>query len=306
MHIAVIGASSFSGRAFCEVAVEHGAEVVRLSRPEFDLNTNMRGIMRAISANLCDYVVNYAALNMVGESWQHAADYMRTNALAVTTLADALSKYGGLRKYLHVSTPEIYGPSAEVAIRETTHYQPSTPYAVSRAAADMQLIAYHNTYGLPVCFTRTVNVYGPGQQPYRIIPKTVLCCELGSVLQLHGGGTSARSFIHVRDMAEAAWTVLTKGNPGEAYHASGPEEITIFALVERIIGMIGARFRDVVVMDEDRPGKDRLYRLDDSKLRGLGWEPKIGLDKGLRETVNWFRERAGRYTLEQLEYEHRP
>jgi len=139
----------------------------------------------------------------------------------------------GYSQYFHVSTLEVYG-SCQEPIRENTNYNPSTPYSVSRAAADMSLMSFWKTYKFPVAFTRSVNVYGPGQQLYRIVPRTILSFLTGRKLQLHGGGHSVCSFIHIRDVADGTLTVARKGDPGEIFHFSTSRSIAIRSLVKMI------------------------------------------------------------------------
>jgi dTDP-glucose 4,6-dehydratase len=301
---AVLGANSFSGAAFVRHLRSKGYEVLGLQRPQHDVNTGLERIMFCVELERPTHFVNFAALNMVGESWLHFADYYQTNVIGIARLAEKLRLWGGLEKFVQVSTPEVYG-STDYVYYEGAHFNPSTPYAVSRAAADLHLRALHKSFGFPVCFTRTVNVYGPRQQPFRIIPKTVLKVIRGEKLKLHGGGASTRSFIHIADVAEAIRLVALEGRVGEDYHSSTSRQISIRDLVRNICALMGGRFERVVEMDTDRPGKDNAYLLDDTRIRTeLGWRDKIPLEDGLSETVAWFKAHAADY--ETLEYTHRP
>lgn len=306
VRFAVIGASSFSGKSFCQYARRHNdAEVLEISRPQFDLNVKDDRIISALDAFRPEYVVNFAALNMVAESWAHWQDYYETNVIGVARLAQALRDRDYLGKFIQVSTPEVYG-STDTFIKEGAPFKPSTPYAVSRAAADFHLEALHRAHGFPVCFTRTVNVYGPGQQPYRIIPKTVLKVLRGEKLKLHGGGASSRSFIHIDDVADAIHDVARIGVLGETYHIATNEQTRIRDLVLMICNHLGVRFEDVVEVDAERTGKDMAYQLDCSKIRDtMGWAPLHDFEVGLARTVEWFKARAADYASDSLEYEHR-
>lgn len=306
MLFAVLGASSFSGAAFTNYAARNGHEVMPLSRPRYDLNSGIDAIMREVDDHKPEYFVNFAALNMVGESWKYFDDYYRTNVLGVARLAHELRQRPFLKKFVQVSTPEVYG-TTDVHLKEGAPCRPSTPYAVSRAAADMHLAALHATYGFPVCFTRSVNVYGPGQQAYRIIPKTVLLITKGRRLQLHGGGASTRSFIHISDVADSILRVAFNGRPGETYHTSTWVQTRIVDLVGKVCDLMGVYMGDVVEPAPERPGKDMAYQLDHGKIRDeLGWTPRVELDDGLAETVAWFKERAQQFDDASLEYVHRP
>jgi dTDP-glucose 4,6-dehydratase len=304
MKIAVIGASSFSGKAFCRVAREHGHEVTALSRPDYDLR-DAGGIVDAVMDSHSQHVVNFAALNMVGESWLHYADYYQTNIIWVAEVCDGL-RADGISKFVQVSTPEVYG-NTPVPVMENDNFRPSTPYAISRAAADQHLRAINKTYGFPVCWTRTVNVYGEGQQLYRIIPKTVLSILRGQKLKLHGGGVSERSFIHIDDVAAGILRVLDAGIVGTTYHMATQTTVTIRRLVEMICDIMHVQFADAVEIDYERPGKDMLYLLNDYKIRAtLGWSDKIKLEDALPNVVHWFvaREHEGEHAGKSLEYAH--
>lgn len=306
MRIAVLGASSFSGSAFVAVARAGGHDVLPMSRPAFDLVWGQKRIAEAVERFRPDVFVNYAALNMVAESWKHYADYYQTNVIGVARLAEMLSRCDWLQRFVQVSTPEVYGNAPEGAIVPGEAFLPSTPYAVSRAATDMHLLAMHRSFGFPVSFTRTVNVYGPAQQPYRIIPKTVLKILRGQKLKLDGGGESVRSFIHVRDMAEGTLAVAVAGAPGQVYHFATDDELKIKTVVARICSALDVAFGDVVEIVSDRPGKDRMYHLDweDSKTE-LKWCPKVSFLEGIDDTVFWFVAHAADYANHSLEYEHR-
>ena len=239
-RIVVIGSNSFSGAHFVQHCLQEGAEVMAVSRSaelnsvflpygsaekagcvfhQLDLNHDLEKLMTAIDGLQPHYVVNFAAQSMVGQSWENPGDWFRTNTLSTVLFHDRLRKCGFLKKYVHISTPEVYG-SCSGLVAENRNYAPSTPYAVSRAAADMSLSSFHDAYGFPVVFTRAANVFGPCQQLYRIIPRTVLYFLTGKKLQLHGGGTSVRSFIHMADVARGTLLAARKGLPGEIYHFS--------------------------------------------------------------------------------------
>jgi dTDP-glucose 4,6-dehydratase len=308
MRVAVIGASSFSGAAFCRHARANGYEVLELSRSNgYDLN-DRHAVPSGLLKMRPDYIVNFAALNMVGESWEHAADYYQTNVVAMSRVLDWVeyTRAGWLKKFVQVSTPEVYGPVAQTRIAEGAPFAPSTPYAVSRAAADMHALALFRARGLPVCFTRTVNVYGPGQQPYRIVPKTILSVLFGRRFKLHGGGHSVRSFIHIDDVAEAILRVAVDGRAGETYHVARAGELSIRELVAWICGAMDKTLEDVADDAAERTCKDLAYRLDDTKIRReLGWSDRISLADGIEQTVEWFSANAHLYRNASLEYEHR-
>lgn len=325
--VVVVGSNSFSGASFADFALGQGARVVGMSRspepipaflpykwrdqPRFafhrlDLNKDLPAIIDLIRDLKAEYVVNFAAQSMVGESWQHPADWFMTNAVSTVRFHDELRKCDFLKRYVHITTPEVYG-SCSGFVKEDFPFNPSTPYAVSRAAADMSLRTFRAAYGFPVVSTRAANVYGPGQQLYRIIPRTILYILLGRELQLHGGGVSTRSFIHIRDVSEATWSIMKKGRDGDTYHISTREVISVRDLVEKICGMMGVRFDDHVKVVGERLGKDSAYHLDSTKLRTeLGWQDRIGLDQGIDECIGWVRKNLDALKAQPYDYIHKP
>ena len=324
--IVVVGSNSFSGATFVDFALRQGARVLGTSRsaepiPAFlpykwhdharfsfhnlDLNRDLPALTALIRDTRPQYVVNFAAQSMVGESWQHPADWFMTNTVSTVKLHDELRKCDFLKRYVHVSTPEVYG-SCSGFVKEDFPFNPSTPYAVSRAAADMSLRTFRAAYDFPVVTTRAANVYGPGQQLYRIIPRTILFILLGRKLQLHGGGTSTRSFIHMRDVSDATWKIMEYGRDGDTYHISTDEVVSIRELVERICAKLDVRFEDHVEVVGERLGKDSAYHLDSTKLRTeLGWQDRIGLDHGLDECIAWVRTHFDALKAQPYDYIHK-
>lgn len=328
-RIAIIGSNSFSGASFVAHCLKQGLDVLGASRsgepPECflpyrwlladsqrkfrfiqaDLNHDLGGLMPALEAFRPDYVVNFAAQGMVAQSWQIPEHWYQTNVVANVKFHDRLRKAPWLKKYVHVSTPEVYGSTSGL-IDETASFNPSTPYAVSRAACDLHLRTFLQQHKFPVVWTRAANVYGPGQQLYRIIPRTILSIKLGQKLSLHGGGHSVRSFIHIADVADATLRVARSAPVGETYHLSTPQNTSIRDLVEIICRTMGADFESVVQITEDRPGKDAAYLLDSSKARRkLDWRDAITLEVGITETIHWIETHLQELCRQPLEYIHK-
>jgi dTDP-glucose 4,6-dehydratase len=305
----VIGSNSFSGACFVKSLLERGHDVTGVSRsaepdPVFlpyrwrdtpgafefrriDLNHQLVELLEVIDDQRPPFVVNFAAQGMVAESWHTPEHWYQTNVVAQVKLHDQLRKRSFIEKYVHVTTPEAYG-STEGWIKENFHFAPSTPYAVSRAACDLHLTSFFRAYSFPVCFTRAANVYGPGQQLYRIIPKAMISARTGTTMQLHGGGHSIRSFIHMSDVADATYRIATSVVPGQSYHISTTDTVSIRQLVEKICAITGTPFEALAQVSGERLGKDQAYLLDSGKLREeLGWTPTISLDAGLADTLAW-------------------
>jgi dTDP-glucose 4,6-dehydratase len=171
----------------------------------------------------------------------------------------------------------------------------------------MSLMSFYKAYKFPVAFTRAANVYGPGQQLYRIMPRTILFFLTGRKLQLHGGGHSVRSFVHMRDVADGTLRVARESIPGEIYHFSTGRNISIRSLVEMIAGQLNVSFKDHVEVAGERLGKDAAYLLDSTKAREkLGWNDQISLEQGIEETIAWVRDNLDEIRKQPLEYIHKP
>lgn len=301
---AVIGARSFTGRAFVAHVRALGYQTIEFARPEYDLADGYR-IASRIADEGATHAVNFAALNMVAESWPNLGDYYRTNLFDVADLCDQLRIREWNGRFVQVSTPEVYGAQGG-PIREGAPFRPSTPYAVSRAAIDLHLKALHAAFGFRAVFTRSVNVYGPAQPVYRLIPKTVLSILRGEKLKLHGGGVSGRAWLHVDDAAEAIRSAALQGREGDDYHFAAMPYVTVRQLVETVCAEMREPFDEVVELAPERPGKDMDYQLDDAKARTeLGWSNRVELRDGIAETVAWFRAHAAEFAGRSLEYTHR-
>lgn len=322
----VIGSNSFSGASFVDFALSQNAQVTGMSRSEepasaflpykwkdyksfefyqMDLNRDLRRMVEWINDEKPEYVVNFSAQSMVAQSWDTPRDWFMTNTVATIELHDALRKCNFLKRYVHISTPEVYG-SCLGFVKEDYGFNPSTPYAVSRAAADMSLRSFYAAYKFPVVTTRAANVYGPGQQLYRIIPRTILFILLGKKIQLHGGGTSTRSFIHMKDVSDATWRVMMHGQNGHTYHISTSEVISIRELVEKICKKLNVSFDEHVEVVGERLGKDGAYHLDSTKVRTeMGWQDHISLDEGLDECIAWIQKYFGVLKTQNYDYVHK-
>lgn len=326
--VLVLGSNSFSGASYVAALMKNGVDVVAASRSEeahpvmlpykwnipagsvrfqkIDLNHDLDALEKLIRAERFATIVNFGAQSMVGESWNKPEDWMNTNVVSASKLAERLRHIDFLEKYVHVTTPEVYG-STDGWITEETPFNPSTPYAVSRAAGDMIFKIYREAFKLPVVMTRAANVYGSGQQLYRIIPRTIFFVLTGKKLQLQGGGLSTRSFIHMDDVSDATMMISRDAPAGETYHISTDSIVSIKELVELICAMLGKSFADSVEIAPDRIGKDSAYWLNSQKLRKtLGWRDKITLEEGLQQTVAWIRDNLDTLTKQPQNYIHKP
>ena len=324
----ILGSNSFSGATFADCLAAGGHDVLATSRSDephraflpytwqsrpgtvrfrrIDLNHDLDALKELLKSERPAHIVNFAAQSMVGESWLHPDHWMMTNVVAIVRLQELLRNYDGLERYVHVTTPEVYG-STDGWVKEGAAFNPSTPYAVSRAAADMSLRAYFANYGFPVLFTRAANVYGPGQQLYRIVPRTILAAMGGQKLRLDGGGKSVRAFIHMIDVADATQRIARHGKLGDSYHISGYELVSIRVLVEMIVKRLGKSFDDCGEIGPERPGKDAAYMLDSVKLRTeLGWRDTLSLEQGIDDVIRWAERFGDDLASLPAKYEHKP
>ena len=323
----VLGSNSFSGATFCAYLAQKGYDVIATSRSteqhdaflpykwieqknifrfiQVDINSDLDRLKSILISEKPTHIVNFAAQSMVGESWQHPDHWMITNVVSTVRLHEILRRYENLERYVHVTTPEVYGPTSGW-VSEGNFFNPSTPYAVSRAASDMSLKTYFENYDFPVLFTRAANVYGPGQQLYRIIPRTILAAITAQKLILDGGGKSLRVFIYMDDVCDATLRVALFGIPGQTYHISGYELVSIRQCVEIILELLGKSFDECVELGPERPGKDSAYTLDSKKIRNeLGWNENISLKDGIVQVISWMERYKSQLPNLPLKYIHK-
>jgi dTDP-glucose 4,6-dehydratase len=237
-----------------------------------------------------DVIVNFAAESHVDRSIADPWPFLRSNTEGVLSVLEAMRRNGGDAKLIQVSTDEVYGDVRQGSADEDAKLNPSSPYAASKAAADMLCLAYWRTYGLKVSMTRCTNNFGPYQFPEKLLPKTVIRAQMNLKVPVYGRGKNVRDWIYVTDHCEALELVLKKGKAGQVYNIAGHNELQNGKMVKMILQEMGAQ-RGLIEFVEDRPGHDIRYRLDDKKIRWeLGWRPRHSLKSALRNTVAWYLE----------------
>lgn len=271
---------------------------------QLDLNTQLDKLEDILETFNPNYVINFASQSMVGESWENPEDWMQTNVTSLMKLVQVLQNKKCIEKYVHFSTPEVYGDTGSSWIKENSNFQPTTPYALSRACGDQIVNMWRENFDFPVVITRSANVYGSGQQLYRIIPKAIYSIIKGQKIPLHGGGLSIRSFIHYVDIASAIDIILQKGQIGETYHLSPPKNIAILELIKLISNKLRVNFCDVVEKSPDRRGKDQYYLLESEKICKIGWKPTVTLSDGINECIGWVKKNWKNIPEESLTYIH--
>ncbi len=323
----VIGSNSFSGSHFVQYLINKNHKVLGVSRSkelnkvflpykwkvnknkfkffQIDINKKLHLLIKIIKKYKPQFIINFAAQGMVAQSWDSPQDWYQTNLLGQVKFHNELRKINSIKKYIQITTPEVYG-NTKNWIKENYNFEPSTPYAVSRASCDLHLMSFYKNYKFPVIFTRAANVYGPGQQLYRIITKAMISARLGKKINLHGGGHSKRSFIYIEDVCDAIYKIIKKGKIGETYHISTNKIISIRNLVKKICMLTSVRFENLVKISKERKGKDQAYLLNTSKIRKkLKWKDKIALDRGIIKTLEWVDSKLSYLKKLPREYRHK-
>ena len=235
-----------------------------------------------------DFVTNLAAETHVDRSISNPRPFVKSNTIGLFTLLEAIRKSNPSAKMVQVSTDEVFGSIVNGSFGENAPLKPSSPYASSKAAADMFALAYHKTYGLDVRITRCTNNFGPYQHPEKLVPKTIIRARLGLPIPVYGKGEQIRDWIYVLDHCMALSHVMEKGKAGEVYNIAAGNEISNIKVVESILQLLG-KSTDLIRFVEDRPGHDMRYSLISSKIRlELGWRPEHSFAEAIEHTVDWY------------------
>ena len=239
-----------------------------------------------------DVVVNFAAETHVDRSIHGPQDFVLTNVVGTQAVLDACLRYA-IPRVVHIGTDEVYGSIDVGSWTEDSPLLPNSPYAASKASAELLARAYHRTYGLPVSTTRCSNNYGPHQFPEKVIPLFVTNLIDGAKVPLYGDGLNVRDWLHVDDHCRGIQIVVERGEPGASYNIGGGEELNNRQLTEVILRHMGRDWESSVEQVPDRLGHDRRYSLDDSRIRALGYAPTRTFDQGIEETIRWYVDNPG-------------
>lgn len=325
--VLVIGSNSFSGSDFIDLLLEKGTyEVVGTSRsPEksslflpykkrnsnhyrffqIDLNKDLDRLVEILNDFKPEFIVNFAAQSEVAPSWENPHHWFQTNAVALTLLANRLKDMKFIKRYVHISSPEVYGTCVG-NIKEDAPLNPTTPYAASKAAGDLSLFTFFKNFNFPLVMVRATNVYGAGQQLFKIIPRSAIFLKLGKSIELHGGGVAVKSYIHIRDISRGELAIMEQGRPGEIYHLSPDSGVAVRDVVRTICEQLNQPFEKSVQIVAERLGQDKAYTIDSTKARTeLGWKPLISLAEGIRTTVKWVNDSFEEIKKEPLAYIHK-
>ena len=305
--VLVIGSNSFAANSLISYLLKKEIKTIGISRPrilekrfnsimdyknyknfKLDINKNINSIFDLILKYKPSYIIDFAAQGMVAQSWDKPHYWFQTNTLSKIKLHKFLINKKFLKKFINISTPEVYGSSNKKLLTNSPYNQ-STPYAVSKASIDMSLNTFVNQFNFPNLTARFANFYGPYQTLYRIIPLTIHRAASKRKIDLHGGGLSKRFFIYSDDFSEAIYKLMTRGSIGKVYHFSGDKMITIKDLVKKIYDKFNLDYENFINITNDRPGKDFIYDMDDTISRQeLKWKNKFSLDKGIDLTIDWY------------------
>ena len=322
MRLLVTGGAGFIGSAVVRRAVADGHEVVNVDALTYAASLenvaavsrqssyafehvdirDRRALDRVFAHHAPDAVLHLAAESHVDRSIDGPDAFVETNVIGTYNLLQAARVHWTERgrpehfRFHHVSTDEVFGSLGETgAFTEETPYDPRSPYSASKAASDHLVRAWHETYGLPTLVTNCSNNYGPFHFPEKLIPVVILRALAGEPIPVYGDGRNVRDWLYVEDHAQALLLVLTRGAVGRSYAIGGESEISNIDLVERLCAILdelapAARpYRAQIAFVADRPGHDRRYAIDPSRIREeLGWRPSVDLDAGLRATVRWY------------------
>ena len=257
----------------------------------FDINWSILCQIEFLKKLKPDYILNFASQSMVAQSWLNPEDWMRTNCVGQVNLLEAIKCVNSLKRYIHFSTPEVYGNTSSW-IKEDHPFNPSTPYAASRSFGDINTRLWSNTYSIPTTITRAANIYSEGQHLYRIIPRTIHACISKSTITIDGDGKSIRSFIHMEDVCNLLEKTFNTSETTNEYHISPKDSISIIDLVRKIFDIckIDISNPDYLIFGPERKGKDQNYLLDPSKaIKELGWNTYITIDEGLNRVLEWYK-----------------
>ncbi len=250
---------------------------------------NINDVMKAMES--CDYIVNFAAESHVDRSITDAESFVRSNILGTFNLLEAAKKLE-VKRFLHISTDEVYGSRLEGDFKEDDALDPSSPYSATKAGSDLLANAYFKTYGVPVLITRSSNNYGPFQFPEKFIPKMITNAILNKPLPIYGDGKYIRDWVYVMDNCEAILTALMKGKLGEIYNISTDDKKMNIEIAKFILQKLN-KPESLIQFVVDRPAHDRRYSISSEKIKKLGWKPKMSLEEGLVKTIGWYQQNTG-------------
>ncbi len=327
MKILVIGSNSFSGSNLVNSLLDKDYDVFGISRSNeynpiflpyktnqriknfkfFRLNLNFDNnkIAKLIKKEKIKHIFNFAAQGEVRSSFYFPLDHYQTNLMAHINFLEKIKNFDFIENYIQISTPEVYGTNKSF-VYESFNLNPSSPYASSKAALDLYLLTLFKTYGFPIKFVRSSNVYGPCQQLYRIVPKSFILFNQNKKIYLDGGGKAKKIYTYIDDISEGEILIMKKGKLGEIYHLSSNKLISIKDLVKKISNCSNKKFSDCIKISKERIGQDRHYNVSSNKIYSeLNWKAKTDLELGLMMTYKWVQQNLNFLKKQKLIYKHK-
>lgn len=260
--------------------------------------TDIDRMRKIFTKHQVNIVLHFAAYTHVDHSFANSVLFTQNNVLGTHILLE-VSKECGVKRFIHVSTDEVYGDQKdEISVEETTILAPTNPYAATKAAAEHLVRSYHISFGLPIIITRGNNVYGPKQYPEKVIPKFILQLLKGEKCPIQGSGEQKRSFLYMEDVVSAFDIILHRGKVGETYNIGSKIEYSVLDVLKELVSIIhpAKDFRDYLVYEKDREFNDQRYYISVDKLEKLGWRKKTSLPEGIGKTIDWYREHQDHFS----------
>jgi dTDP-glucose 4,6-dehydratase len=306
MRLLITGGAGFIGSNYVRHVLnrDQSTELVVLDKLTYAGNIdNLKGVLQDVEfvkgdicdvtvvnrlMNECDCVVNFAAETHVDRSISNSTAFVRTDVLGTQILLDAANERQ-IDRFIQVSTDEVYGSTQRASFQETDRLNPSSPYAASKAGADLLSHSYFVTYGFPCIITRSANNYGPFQHPEKLIPRFITRAIRNKTLTVYGKGNNVRDWVYVEDNCRALDCVRQRGKTGEIYNVGAGNEKSNLEVTEAILKRLGKPLK-LITFTPDRLGHDYRYSLNCSKIKSLGWQPSISFEDGLLKTVRWYEE----------------
>ena len=324
--ILILGSNSFSGNHLVHYLLKKnffiiGCSLSKMSEPKFNclyqlqkhmlknfkfekinINKEFFKLEKLILKYKPEIIVDFLGQGMVAESWYHPFLTFNTNVISKIRLYTFLSKQKYLKKYIKISTPEVFG-SAKITSSNFKSYNPSTPYALSHSTIENYLLLLFKQFSFPVIISRFANFYGPYQKLYRVIPLAIHRANKKEKFQLHGGGKSKRSFIYSDDFCNGIYKLITKAKVGECYQFSSKEYLSIRKIVEIIYKKKNLDPKKYIISVKDRPGKDKDYKIFDNDTRKrLKWKNKTSIDNGINQVIKWYDKYKNKFNRQDEEF----
>jgi len=316
--ILILGLNSFSGSTFANYIQKKKYKVYGVYHKEknkkYTLYDSQKIIIKKINnlehKKLINFIkkikptiiVDFASICMVNESWKYKSYYNKVNYISKIKLTNFLKNYQSLKKYIYISTPEIFGSSKKIS-EESKNFNPSTPYAESKLKAEKLFLDLYKKFLFPIIVCRFSNFYGPGQPIYRLIPKTCIMLDQNKKFPLHGNGYTRRNFIYSDDFCRGIYLSIKRGKIGQNYHFSGTELISIKEILKKICRIKKKKFDTFVKLTKERRNKDKIYNLLSQKTKkSLKWKSTTSFSKGLKKTIQFYKKHFNHLKNEKIEY----